>query len=281
MKKIKLKVPAKINLTLDVLGVKDGYHTIRSLVASVNVYDTVTLVKRKDKKITLKETGIKSGCSVVSNNAFTVAKAFQDAYFTDGVDIILEKTIPVGGGMGGSSADIVAVLKGMKRLYRIDEDVKPIADAFGSDAGYMIDGGWAEISGRGEKVDSLDVGYRLYLLLITARTPVSARECYRRFDRAGIYSPECTRAAVEALTSGDEEVFLDVVKNDLYAPAKEIVPEISENLSALLLAGAPKALMTGSGSAVYGIFFSAKKRNEAYKKLLPLYGDKLIKAQTL
>lgn len=281
MKKIKLKIPAKINLTLDVLGVKDGYHTIQSLVTSVSVYDTVTLVKRKDKRITLKEIGLKSGCSVVDNNAFKSAKAFKDAYSTLGVDIILEKTIPVGGGMGGSSADIALVLKGMRDLFGIDADIKTIADGLGSDSGYMIDGGWAVISDRGNVVNPVKIDSKLYLLLITEQTPISARECYRRFDKAGIYSPECTYGAVNALKSGDVDKFFSVIKNDLFAPAKEIVPKVSENLSALMLAGAPKALMTGSGSVVYGIFKTAKDRNKAYKKLLPLYGDKLIKAQTL
>lgn len=281
MRKIKIKTPAKVNFTLDVTGVKNGYHVIKSLVATVNVYDTITLIKRNDKRITLKEMGKKSGCSVVDNNAFKAVKAFKDEFLTGGVDIILEKNIPVGGGMGGSSADIAGVLNGMKALFKPDADVKPLADALGSDSGYMLSGGWAIISDRGNVVDKVDVNAKLYLIILYEEDIISARECYKTFDKIGEYSPECTDIAVDKLLKGDMDEFLRLCKNDLFNPAKELLPKVSENLSALILSGTQKAVMTGSGSAVFAIFKSAKERDKSYKKLLPLYGEKLIKANTL
>ena len=72
-----------------------------------------------------------------------------------------------------------------------------------------------------------------------------------------------------------------MIKNDLYYGSKELLPEMQGNIFVLKKAGAPAALMTGSGSAVYGVFFDEKERDKAYKKLLPIYGSRLIKAQTL
>ena len=157
MKRVKIKVPAKINLTLDITGVKDGYHHLKSIVSSINLYDTITLIKRNDDKITLLEKGIESGCDTQKNNAFKACKAFINKFGTTGVDIVLNKKIPVGGGLGGSSADIAGVLNGMKKLFGIDGSVKDLADELGSDSRYMLEGGWAVISERGNKVKKLKI----------------------------------------------------------------------------------------------------------------------------
>ena len=87
MKKVKINVPAKINLTLDVLGAKNNYHQIESLVASVDIYDTVYLTERKDGKITLDMKGIPVDCPIVDNNAVKAARLFCEKFSTYGVDI--------------------------------------------------------------------------------------------------------------------------------------------------------------------------------------------------
>ena len=281
MKKVKIKIPAKINLTLDVVGIKDGYHLLKSLVTSVSVYDTVTLVSRNDNKITLTEKGIKSGCPQEKNNAFRSAVAFNEKYGYNGVDIVLEKNIPVAGGMGGSSADIAGVLLGMKKLFGVKDDIKPIADTLGSDSGYMCSGGWAVIEGRGEHVEPLDLDTKFYLLAITDTATVSAGECFKVFDSKADAVKECTDLAVNALKEKDLCAFYNVAKNDLFEPAIQIAPSIKENLTALASVGSEKAIMTGSGSVTLGLFTSKRQRNKAYKKLFNTFGDRLIKAQTL
>ena len=85
--------------------------------------------------------------------------------------------------------------------------------------------------------------------------------------------------AARLLAEGDTENFLKTLKNDLYLPACEFVPEIRDNVNALILYGA--ACMTGSGSAVYGIYPDKKTQNQVYKKLYPVYGKRLIKAKTV
>ena len=281
MKKIKIKTPAKINLTLDILGVTENFHDIKSLVASIDLFDEITIKERTDQKITLLCEGIPVDCVAVDNNAFKAAKLFIEKFKTNGVDIKIKKGIPVGGGLGGSSADIAGVLNGMESIYNTGKKLLPLAQSLGSDAGYMLDGGYAVITGRGEKVAHKNIDKALYLILITEQKGVSARSSYKGYDKIGKTYKPCTVAAEKALETNDFEKFISLVKNDLYYSSCQIVPEMSGNIYALKKAGAPCAIMTGSGSCVVGIFQDKKQRDASYKKLLPLFSDSLIKAQTI
>ena len=137
MRKVKVKIPAKINITLDVLDkTPDGFHDLKSLVASINIYDKITLKKRKDVFISLKEKGNVTGLQE-ENNAYKTAKKFMAKYDTPGVNIVIDKKIPIANGLGGSSADIAGVLIAMKKLYKVDCDLSELASELGSDVCYM------------------------------------------------------------------------------------------------------------------------------------------------
>lgn len=279
--KTKVKVPAKINLSLDITGKNGSYHDIKSLVTSVSVFDTVTVKKRKDNCVKIKEKGIKTNVPEEKNNAYKAALLFKERYKTSGVTVIIKKNIPLSSGLGGSSADIVGVLKAMNSLFAIDVDLKPLCDELGSDTGYMLSGGLAFLSGRGEKVEYIPFIKPLYLLFITENREISAGECYKKYDEEKFSFSSVTDTAKEKLLKGDVSGFLLSLKNDLYFAAVKILPNLEENIEELKKSGADKALMTGSGSAVYGIFTDKKKRDKAYKKLKIKYGKRLIKAKTL
>ena len=285
MKKIKLKIPAKVNLTLDILGVKKGYHMIKSLVASINLYDTVTLIKRRDNVITLRERGFKAGCPINENNSFKSAKLFMQTFFTPGVDIIIDKKIPLSGGLGGSSADSVAVLQGLNKLYDINGALKPLAEQMGSDTVYMLNGGFAVLQGRGEEVTHLDFHKKLYMILITEKTGITAKEGYALYDQLAPEKRPTTDLAVDFLGKRGENAFnqfANQIKNDLYPVAVQKMPVIKRNVEKLLGSGAIASTLTGSGSVTYGIYKNKKARDEAYKKLLSNFpASRLIKAETL
>lgn len=281
MKKVKVKIPAKVNLTLDVVGTQGNYHEIASLVASVNVYDVITVEKRADNKIVLNMKGEKVDCSLPDNNAYKAAKLFSETFSTGGVTVTVEKNIPVGGGMGGSSADIAGVLKGMNALYEIDFDMGELANTLGSDVKYMLEGGFAVISGRGHIVEEQFISSTLYLIMIKEEKSISSRSCYKKYDEIGKRSTPCTKTAVKALHGGDFDKYVEVAKNDLYIPAKSFVPQLQSNVELLKSAGAPLALMTGSGSVVFAVFDNQKERDRLYKKIKPVFGDKAFKAKTL
>ncbi len=280
MKKVKIKIPAKINLTLDVEGVSGGYHLLQSLVASVNVFDVVRAKARKDNEINVTFGGVPVGINGKKSNAYLAAESFRKEFGTFGADIIIERGIPVAAGLGSSSADIAGVLNAMAKLYEVNRDLTYIANTLGSDVAYMLKGGFAVMRGRGDSVENLDgVKRKFYVLIALAKGGVSTAKSYKGFDDNGVFYPKNTSAAVRLLKDDDAENFFAVLKNDLYESSAKLLPEISENVSRLKEYGA--ALMTGSGSAVYGIYNTKKERDKAYKSLVKEYGDRLINAETL
>ncbi|MBO4252279.1 MAG: 4-(cytidine 5'-diphospho)-2-C-methyl-D-erythritol kinase [Clostridia bacterium] len=280
MKKIKIKVPAKINLTLDILGAENGYHEIESLVASIDIYDTVTIRKRKESAITINFRGVPIGISGNKSNAYIAAEKFKKEFGTLGADIVIERNIPVAAGLGGSSADVAGVLNGLGKLFDIKRDLNFIADTLGSDTSYMLKGGYAVMKGRGERVEFIGgVKSTFYLLIAIGSRGVSTGESYGGYDKLKKNHKRATDIALKLLTEGDADNFLTTLKNDLYESSASILPEIRETVERLKEFGA--AVMTGSGSTVYGIYKTKKERDEAYKFLRIFYGDKLLKAQTL
>ena len=281
MKKFTVKIPAKINLTLDIKGKKGKYHLLESLVTSINVFDTITVKRRKDLCINISTCGIPVGCSVEQNNAYLVAQAFKKKFCTTGVDIKIEKHIPVGGGLGGSSADIAGVIIAMSKIFNITEDLSTFASKFGSDSTYMMCGGYAIMSGRGEKIEFLPkTNNELYFLCVASNKSLSSRECFNAFDKEkNKKKSNNTQMAKEYFLKEDVENLINCFNNDLYQVAKNLVPEIEENFCCLSKIG--KANMTGSGTVTYATFKEKKQRDKAYKKLEPIFGENLIKAQNI
>lgn len=280
MKKVKVKTPAKINLTLDITGAKDGYHVIESLVASIDVFDVIRVKKRKDNYIGVSFSGLPSGVAGEKSNAYLAAEAFVKEFGTGGAEITIERHIPAAAGLGGSSADIAGVLAAMGKLYRINRDLSYIANGLGSDVAYMLKGGFAVIKDRGEIVESVSgVKNTFYILIVAGSQGVSTSESYKGYDKIGKSYRRRTAAAVNFLREDDCENFFKVLKNDLYFSSARILPEIKDTLARLKNFGA--AVMTGSGSAVYGIYKTKRARDKVYKALLSDYGDRLIKAKTL
>lgn len=280
MKKIKIKARAKINLTLDVLGLEQNYHNINTLVSTIDLHDKILIKKRKDRLINLKMKGLPVDSPILENNAYKACKVFIQKFDTSGVDVIVNKRIPIAGGLGGSSADIAGVLNGLKELFDIKESVLPLANSLGSDSGYLLTGGYAVLSGRGEQIEQVSIDKKFYILILTENTPISAKESYKVFDKQNKTYKPCTKIALKAIEKKDYALFYKALKNDLYPASLEILPKLKENINAIKEAFADAVLMTGSGSSVYGLFESKKKRNRAYKKLLPLYSKRLIKAET-
>ncbi len=281
MKKITLKTYAKVNLTLDILGKCGEYHTLKSLISPINLYDVITVTKRKDKKISL-NCFPSVGVIDSKNNAYKAAELFINTFNTSGVNIKIKKGIPVGGGLGGSSSDIVGVLTAMKKLFKIQEDVVSLGNMLGSDVSAMFSKKPSIMTGRGEVVQTIDKDLKkLYLILIKEDASITSRESYMAFDNLNALYKPCTDIAVDKFLSGDIEGFSRVIKNDLYLASRQILPVLSDNLKALFSVNALTALMTGSGSTVYGIFEDKKKRDKALKKLKKEYKNNLIKSETL
>jgi len=156
-----------------------------SFVCSIDVFDLVVLKKRKNplSSVTMHGLGSES-IPPEKNNALKAAEAFSKAFGTNGADITVYKNIPMGAGLGGSSADVSGVLNGMAKLYGVTdyEKLKEIADNLGSDTGYMLTGGFARMQGRGELVTPIETNTKLHFLLLCPSSEVSAGACYKKYD---------------------------------------------------------------------------------------------------
>lgn len=228
-----------------------------SLVCSIDVYDLVKLASRKDKRINVKMRGRGSESILPSeNNAYKAAERYRDAFQTCGADIEIYKNIPLGAGLGGSSADAAGVLRGMCELYSAgsESEIKDIADSLGSDTGYMLTGGFARLTGRGDKVEPLSSEMQLYGLMLKPSGGVSTAECYARYDKMPAKSNKSGARA--ALESGDGAALGANLFNELYPSATLINPDVARAYRELKDFAPLGVNMTGSGSGVYALFES-------------------------
>lgn len=256
--KVREKAYAKLNLTLSVTGVRNGYHMLDSLICSVDLFDLILLNKRKDKLVTVEMHG--RGTELMpfeENNAVKAALKYIEKFGTNGVDIKIYKNIPLGAGLGGSSADAAGVIRGMGKLYGAgsDKQLKELCDGLGSDTGYMYTGGYARLTGRGEKVEPLKCKLRLNFLLLLPKSGVSTAECYKKYDSYPSFLPP-SDGAVSALLAGDKLRLGKCLSNALYAPAVALNPDVGEAYGELKDFSPFGVNMTGSGSGVFALFES-------------------------
>ncbi|MCQ2386949.1 MAG: hypothetical protein MJ066_00690 [Clostridia bacterium] len=273
---IKVKIPAKINLNLDVMGKDGGYHLLDSLVASISVFNKGVFYKRNDKIINITFKGEPLYCNTVDSNAYKVAKEFIEKYNTYGADIVIKRNIKTGAGLGGSSSDIACVLKGLQSLYNIKEDLSKLANKYGSDCAYMLNGGYCRMQGRGEKLTQINCDKIFYFNVLLEKEGVSTKQCFDIVDNEKLKKPT-TEKAINYLQKGKTAEFINLLKNDLTNASVKLLPAIQQNLKELEKYG--KAFMTGSGSATLGIYDNKKSQSKAYKELKKAYGKNVIKAK--
>ena len=253
---------AKINWTLDVLGRQpDGYHQLDMLLQSVALCDTVTLAP--GEALTLR---LSQGARVPDtedNLVLKAAKALKEATGCEkGADIYLQKNIPIGAGMGGGSADAAAVLAGLNKLWGLSLPLKALQKiglAAGADVPFCLQGGLMRARGIGEVLEPLPCARQLWLVVVQPCRGLGTKKVFTTLEWEQI--PESSRpdtqAAILALEQGDLNALCRAMGNALQPTSETLRPEIRSAAQALRFAGARQAMMTGSGSAVYGVFASA------------------------
>lgn len=274
-RKLRLRAFAKANLSLNVTGRRDGLHALDSVMMTLDCFDTVTVAERDDEGISVRFVGAEIGAD---NTAFKAARAVQRIIGGNGWDIEVEKGIPIGGGLGGSSADGAAVLRALDLLYRLPErgvDMRAVALSVGSDVPFMLTGGLARVRGVGEDLFFIENKLRLFIVGLMSGS-VSTAAAYGKFDALygdGVYCPTDTEAMCERLLAGDSRA-LEYCGNALYAPAVELQPDIERN-AALLRDRDAIVNMTGSGGTVLGYFTDIEK---FYRCATELRGERGFRA---
>ncbi len=271
------KANAKLNLSLDILGLRpDGYHELSMVMASVDLHDEVRISLRADGEIRLRCEGIDLPTDG-RNLAVRAAEAFFDAAgCRAGVDIFLRKRIPVGSGMAGGSSDAAATLRALDRLTGAGltrERLCEIGLTVGSDVPYCIGGGVALAGGRGEKLTPQPDLPPCSIVICKPPFPISTAELFRASDRTTLTKHPDTAGLLQALRKQD----LSGAARKLYNVFEDVLPETCREVysirSRLMGYGALGAIMTGTGSAVFGIFDSEEKARTAREILGREYSE--------
>lgn len=256
---IRFKAYAKLNLSLDITGKRaDGYHELDGIMQSISIYDTVELSEADDIRVEMDAEPV----DMRRNTAYVAARLFADAAGTGGALIRIRKRIPSEAGLGGASADAAAVLAGMNALYRAGlgpDELKSLGVRVGADVPFSLTGGTARAKGVGDRLTPFKAR-PLHFVIVKPHAGVSTAEAYRRYQKQ---EPLRIGTVEYALAKGDLELFLRYAGNALGIAALSIAPEILTAANALMAAGAPRALMSGSGSTMFAPFLSLPQAEAA------------------
>ena len=253
-----LRAHGKINLGLDVLRrLENGYHEVRMIMQTVELADTVTMRRRPEERIALKTDRAGLPCDE-RNLAYRAAKLMKEKFsLREGVEIILEKRIPVAAGMAGGSADCAAVLKGMNELFDLGmslEELQKEGVKLGADVPYCLMGGCALSEGIGEALTALKRPPACELVLAKPDVDVSTKHVYEnlRLNRLGRH-PDID-GILRSIENGDLEGLCGKLENVLESVTGKEYPVIGEIEEVMKGEGALAAVMSGSGPTVFGIF---------------------------
>lgn len=251
---VTLLAPAKLNLTLDVTGVRgDGYHTMDMLMQAVSLYERVTVRRAEELRVSAPGAALPLG---PKNVAWKAAVAFfQQTGLLAGAEIRLEKHAPVRAGMGGGSADAAAVLMGLDLVYgaRLPlGELCRIGAAVGADVPFALTGGTARVRGFGEEITPLPPLRGCLFVVCMPGYGVSTPQAFAAYDRVGAGARPDNEGAERAVRAGKLQALFPCLGNALQ---KASAGRDTERICRLLTgAGAKAALMTGSGAATYGVF---------------------------
>jgi 4-diphosphocytidyl-2-C-methyl-D-erythritol kinase len=269
---VRLRAFAKVNYALEVRGMRDdGYHEIASVLQSISLADELE-IERSERgfELLFEPEGVEVG--PLEEN--TVYKAWALLWEVSGhelpVRIRLHKKIPAGAGLGGGSADAAATLHGMNELFGLEldaESLRAIGARIGADVPFCLSGGTALAEGVGEVLTSLPAPPEHHLALAKPARGADTGGIYRAYDERRTKSTTSAAPVVAALRSGDLAALAGAVGNDLESVTKELVPEVEMYGKDLLGAGALGVAMTGTGTAVYGIFGTQEQADSAVTRL--------------
>lgn len=275
------RAPAKINLFLLVGGRRpDGYHPVCSLMDKVTLFDRVD-VRRTGRK-GVRVTGV--GIPAPENTVFRAAKALERETGAElDIEIVLDKQIPAAAGLAGGSSDAAAALRllpGLCGLEVSEAAIRDIARSIGADVPFFLTPGPLVAEGAGELLNRPPTEIpRYHAVIVSPSVSLSTAEVYELYDSVSpalaASFPERKRAALARLAAvgGDTASLAGILQNDLEEPASSLCPDIPRIKEDLLSKGAIGALMSGSGSSVFGLFAGNKEAEAAYGELSGAYRD--------
>ena len=273
MNEISKKAYAKINLGLDVIRRReDGYHELKMIMQTINLYDQLRLTKTDEPGITMTSNLLSLPCND-SNLAVKAARLMIDTYqIKQGVSIELSKHIPIAAGMAGGSADAAAVLKGMNELFALNASLQELMELgvkLGADVPYCVMEGTALSEGIGEVLTPLSAIPPCHILIVKPNISVSTKFVYQNLKITEDTIHPDIDGIVTSIHKKDLRGIVERLDNVLETVTVPNYPKVTEIKEEMIRLGAMGSLMSGSGPTVFGIFehFStAKKAYDTFKK---------------
>lgn len=274
MNQITVLAPAKINLVLAVGPRRlDGYHDLVTVFHAIDLCDELT-VEATTGDISLTIDGIDAGQLPTDqrNLVIRAAQLLRERYGSPqlGARIHVTKRIPIAGGMAGGSADAAATLVGCAQAWGLDlhDELFELAAELGSDVPFALLGGNALGQGRGERLQALPAKTELHWALATANSGLSTPRVFQRFDELGAATElSLSQSFVDALAHGDVAGIAAGMRNDLQAPAIDLMPELAATLAAGEQFGALAGLVSGSGPTCAFLCATAQEAQHVAERL--------------
>ncbi|MGL4763386.1 MAG: 4-(cytidine 5'-diphospho)-2-C-methyl-D-erythritol kinase [Sarcina sp.] len=271
------KAYAKINIALDAIGKReDGYHLLRMIMQTVDIYDEIEVNKNKERKIRL--TTDKYYLPTDEKNlAYKAAKLFMDTYKINcGVDIHIKKNIPVSAGMAGGSSDAAAVLFLMNKVFNqgINKcELEKLAVKIGADVPYCIEGGTALCEGIGEKIKKIKPFKDKILVIVKPSFGVSTKDVYGDLDITKIHKHADIEGLIKCMAKDDLYGVSTRMRNvleNVTIKKHRVIREIKDELRNT---GAVGTMMSGSGPTVFAFFEDMLVAQKGYDKMKEIYGN--------
>ena len=258
MESIRLKARAKINLGLDVLGKReDGYHEVRMIMQTIGIYDRIIINKIPEDEIRIVSN--LSFLPVNENNLiYKAAKLLKYKYnFAGGVEVNLNKFIPVAAGMAGGSTDAASTLFGINKLFDLGLSTKTMMElgvGIGADVPYCVMRGTALAEGIGEKLTRLKSVPHMWIVIAKPSINVSTKLVYENLDMGGVSTHPDIDGIISAINEQNIEQIALRMGNVLETVTIPLYPVIQDIKNDMITHGAYNAMMSGSGPTVFGIF---------------------------
>lgn len=264
------KAPAKINLTLDVLGKReDGYHEVEMIMTTVDLADRIDIVERDDEKIVI---DVSEGYipNDERNLAYQAADLVKKTFaINKGVSISITKNIPVAAGLAGGSSDAAATLRGLNELWNLrlsTEELAELGAKIGSDVSFCVYGGTALVKGKGEIVEPISSPPPCWVVLAKPPLGVSTQEVYKRLNVNEIAHGD-TSAMKKAIEEKNFQNICQNLHNALEPVTFRMHPEVEKIKEQMIRFGADGALMSGSGPTVFGLVAHESRLHRIYNGL--------------
>ena len=283
MKLLHYKARAKINLALDVCRrLENGYHEIKTVMQTVDIYDELEFKMRSDPDIILSVDSKDYLGDLENNLIFRAAKLMKEQYsIRKGIEIHLKKHIPVAAGMAGGSTDAAATMLAMNEMFSLGLDKKNLMEQavrLGADIPFCILGGTALAQGIGEKLTPLPAPPQAALLVVKPAIMVSTQWVYENLRVNELERHPDIDGMVEALEQRNLKGITDRMENVMETVTQNKYPIIKELKELMIENSAMNALMSGSGPSIFGVFVDAGQANAAAMRVRETLKGKKVKA---